>query len=112
MGFGMIDWSRVKELQSEIGEEDFAEVAELFLEEADEAITRLRQHGNAAARQADLHFLKGSALNLGFSDLARLCHDGERACADGTPCDTEAVAQSYVAARAAFLQATRQRSAA
>lgn len=108
----MIDWARVEELQSEIGEEDFAEVAEVFLEEADEAINRLRGHQDAAARQADLHFLKGSALNLGFSDLARLCHDGERACADGRPCNAEEVTQSYTAARAAFVRAIVRRTAA
>lgn len=108
----MIDWARVEELQSEIGEEDFAEVAEVFLEEAEEAIFRLRQHQDAATRQADLHFLKGSALNLGFRDLARLCHDGERACAEGRPCNPEDVAQSYAAARAAFVQAIVRRTAA
>ena len=35
----MIDWERVRELRSEIGADDFAEVVEMFLSEADEAVT-------------------------------------------------------------------------
>jgi HPt (histidine-containing phosphotransfer) domain-containing protein len=78
----MIDWTRVAELRSEIGEADFAEVIALFLEEADEVIARLRL-GDRSRLAHDLHFLKGSALNLGLLGLAQLCHDGERACAQG-----------------------------
>ena len=32
----MIDWKRVRELRDEIGEEDFSEVVDLFLEEVEE----------------------------------------------------------------------------
>jgi HPt (histidine-containing phosphotransfer) domain-containing protein len=78
----MIDWTRVAELRSEIGEDDFVEVIVLFLEETDEVIARLRL-GDRTRLVHDLHFLKGSALNLGLSGLAQLCHDGERACASG-----------------------------
>ncbi|WP_442970022.1 hypothetical protein [Roseovarius sp. ZX-A-9] len=38
----MIDWSRVAELRSEIGAEDFDEVVELFLEEVEAEISVLR----------------------------------------------------------------------
>lgn len=78
----MIDWTRVAELRSEIGEDDFAEVIVLFLEEADEVIARLRL-GDRTRLAHDLHFLKGSALNIGLSGLAQLCHEGERVCASG-----------------------------
>ncbi|WP_322867234.1 hypothetical protein U5922_014250 [Aquicoccus sp. G2-2] len=37
----MIDWRKVTELRDEIGEEDFAEVVDLFLAEIDEAIGQL-----------------------------------------------------------------------
>ena len=36
-----------------------------------------------ALREVDLHFLKGSALNLGFTDLGTLCHAGEERAARG-----------------------------
>ena len=38
----MIDWARVSELRDEVGEGDFDEVVELFLEEVDEAIAAWR----------------------------------------------------------------------
>ena len=44
----MIDWSRVSELREEVGEEDFAEVVELFLDEVDGVI------GTLAPETADL----------------------------------------------------------
>ncbi len=36
------------------------------------------QRGPDPTLEAELHFLKGSALNLGFADLAALCQDGEK----------------------------------
>lgn len=79
----MIDWARVQELKDEIGEDDFAEVAELFIAEFEDVIARLRTHPDPATYEPDLHFLKSSALNLGFSELAALCHDSERLAASG-----------------------------
>lgn len=79
----MIDWGRVRDLRDEIGAEDFAEVVALFLEEADEAVARLCATRGAAAVEADLHFLKGAALNLGFAEFALLCQQGERRAAQG-----------------------------
>lgn len=78
----MIDWPRVKELKDEIGAEDFDEVVELFLEEVEEVIGKLRQ-GDRSQLEQDLHFLKGSALNLGFADFSELCLVGERRSAEG-----------------------------
>lgn len=73
----MIDWSRADQLREEVGEEAFLEVAEIFIEEVDEVIQRLKTNVVAAEFQADMHFLKGSALNLGFSAFADLCETGE-----------------------------------
>jgi histidine phosphotransfer protein HptB len=79
----MIDWERVNQLREEVGTEDFAEIVALFLEEVDEVAARLTACPNPATYESDLHFLKGSALNIGFSDLAALCETGERAAAAG-----------------------------
>ena len=80
----MIDWTRVSELRNEIGPEDFAEVAELFLMEAEDTLSRLHRAENTARDMQDLmHFLKGSALNLGFSDLSDICSRAESAAAQG-----------------------------
>ena len=100
----MIDWNRVGELKEEIGEEDFSEVVELFMSEVEEVIDRLRSRPDPESYEADLHFLKSSALNLGFADLASLCQDGERRSAAG---GAEGVALSpifecYAASKRAF----------
>lgn len=78
----MIDWPRVKELREEVGPEDFDEVVDLFLEEVEEVIAKLRG-GDRGQLEQDLHFLKGSAMNLGFDDFSQLCLDGERKSAQG-----------------------------
>lgn len=99
----MIDWSRVVELCDEIGPEDLAEVSALFLEEADEVMDRLPQCDGRETLHAALHFLKGSALNLGFERLAMLCREGER----GDALNTEELAtltSCYAASKAQFLQ--------
>lgn len=107
----MIDWDRVAELRDEIGEEDFAEVTELFLDEADEVVSGLSTVADADGLQAALHFLKGSALNLGFRDLAALCQQGERR-PDMTPDSLAQVASCYYASRDGFLSGLKARSAA
>ena len=99
----MIDWDRVLELRSEIGPDDFDEVVSLFLEEADEAIARLSVDGGAKALAADLHFLKGAALNLGFDTLSALCEDGERRAGAGdVGIDLGAVREAYADCRSDF----------
>ena len=99
----MIDWDRVRELRGEIGAEDFGEVATMFLEEADEAVARLLPGLTAEAMEADLHYLKGAALNLGFVTLSALCQEGERKAASGdTSVDLLAVRNAYLASKAAF----------
>lgn len=81
---GLIDWARLKELRDEIGAEDLAEVAAIFLEEADEVVARLTRTRAPGELAAHLHFLKGSALNLGLQDFAAQCLEGERRLAAGT----------------------------
>ena len=110
----MIDWARVDELRDEVGAEDFDEVVELFLEEVDEMIVRLIHTPDPATYEEDLHFLKGSALNLGFSDFSNLCAIGERSAAAGASntIDIQAVIGSYHASRAEFLAHLSARNAA
>ena len=79
----MIEWKRVNELRDEVGAEDFEEVVELFLEEVEEVIDRLRVSPDPASLEGDLHFLKGSALNLGFKHFSTLCQIGEAQSAKG-----------------------------
>jgi HPt (histidine-containing phosphotransfer) domain-containing protein len=101
----MIDWKRVAELQREIGTDGFAEVAEMFLEEAEATVLTLTSGPAADEVEGQLHFLKGSALNLGLSVLAALCQEGERkaAAGQGAMVDTVAVAGVYHASRQALL---------
>lgn len=101
----MIDWTRVRELKDEIGEEDFAEVAEMFIGEVEEVIARLKTSPEPERYEEDLHFIKSSALNLGFDELSALCETGERKAAAG---DAESVElaplfASYAASKTAFL---------
>ncbi|SEM89224.1 Hpt domain-containing protein [Pseudorhodobacter antarcticus] len=79
----MIDWNRVAELRHEIGADDFAEVVDMFLEEADEVAATMAANITPDAVESALHFLKGSALNLGFRELAQLCQIGEKAASLG-----------------------------
>ncbi len=101
----MIQWSRVSELRNEIGEEDFEEVVELFLEEVDVVTTRLRVGSNTDDLEQDLHFLKGSALNLGFAAFSALCQDGERMAASGRASEVNLneILDGYEASRAVFI---------
>jgi len=101
----MIDWGRVRDLRADIGDADFAAVAELFVDEVEAALAGLDPAAPAEALARQLHALKGSALNLGFAALARLCAKGEAQARAGLAgavpvADIRAVWQ---ASRAAFL---------
>lgn len=110
----MILWSRVNELRDEVGAEDFKEVINLFLEEVEEAINRLRGDPDRGQLEQDLHFLKGSALNLGFSEFADLCQDGERLSAAGEAdtVDLAAIVDSYDRSKTAFFDGMQDHLAA
>lgn len=96
----MIRWERVNELQEEVGAEDFKEVVELFLEEVEEVIDRLRVSPDASRFEEDFHFLKGSALNLGFEALGDLCQIGEK---QPGLVDVRGVVATYEASKVEFL---------
>lgn len=108
----MIDWVRVRDLRAEIGEADFAEVVAMFLDESDEVIARLCGDHAPASPEQDLHFLKGAALNLGFSHLAALCQDGERLVATrGGPVPMDPVRVAYETSRQTLLDGLKTRVA-
>ncbi len=100
----MISWERVNELRDEIGETDFAEVAEMFLDEVDEVIARLKSHPEPERLEEELHSLKGSALNLGFEALSKLCQDGEQQAANGNfaAISLPDVFETYAKSKSAF----------
>ncbi|AUH64531.1 Hpt domain-containing protein [Paracoccus zhejiangensis] len=72
----MIDWTRVLELREEVGQSEFAPVLELFMDEVEEIVMRLSRDDPAKLAR-DLHFLKGSAWNLGFAEFGALCQSSE-----------------------------------
>jgi HPt (histidine-containing phosphotransfer) domain-containing protein len=87
-----VDWDRLNELKTDIGEEDFADVAMLFVTELQDTLSALTPE-NAAAH--DFHFLRGSASNLGFTALVTACSTAEAACASGQRPDVDAVRVAF-----------------
>ncbi len=72
----MINTARIQELKDEVGEDDLFEVIELFCEEVEEVLDIL----DASSQNeflAQLHFLKGSALNIGLDAVSELCKTEE-----------------------------------
>jgi len=74
------DDARLRELEADFGADDLAFVIEAFLEEAADAVAGLAptvSDGPDPARAAQLHFLVGSAGNVGATGLADLCRAHE-----------------------------------
>ncbi|WP_170382280.1 Hpt domain-containing protein [Ruegeria atlantica] len=101
----MIDWSRVRQLRDEVGAAEFDEVVEIFLDEVKETIDRLHEDTNRIEFEQNMHFLKGSALSLGFDRFSKLCQDGERIAAAGNAdeVDLPAILQTYDDSKAMFI---------
>lgn len=101
----MINWTRVAELRDEIGAEDFGDVVDLFLEEVDEEIVGLSEPNSGTGLESRLHFLKGSALNLGFEAFSDLCRDGEQQAAggEGGSVDLALICDTYARSKTQFL---------
>lgn len=90
-----VDWDRLNELRADIGEEDFADVAMLFVAELQETLDKLTPD---KATTADFHFLRGSAANLGFVTLVDACSSAEAACNASKVPDVDAVCAAFAAA--------------
>ncbi|MEM6886614.1 MAG: Hpt domain-containing protein [Pseudomonadota bacterium] len=108
----MIDWQRVNALREEVGPEDFEEVVELFLQEVDAEIEALQQSAQGAELGAKLHFLKGSALSLGFEDFSALCQTGESSLASdpSSKVDLGQIFAAYDASRTVFLSDLKEKT--
>ncbi len=100
----MIDWDRVNELREEVGIEDFREVIQMFLEEVEDTMVRMIAAPDYNKLEEDMHFLKGSALNLGFTKFSELCYAGEKAAANGQAesIDLNEVFEAYAASKTVF----------
>lgn len=91
-------------MTDEIGADDFAEVVDLFLSEVEEVLERLQQRQGPDHLADDLHFLKGSAWNLGFADFGEACAQAEKQSASGQSqgVNLAAIAQCYQASKVCF----------
>ncbi|MBK5947089.1 histidine kinase [Rhodobacter veldkampii DSM 11550] len=99
----MIDWNRVAELREEVGAMGFSEVLDLFLEEVEGVLDTLGAQRDRLGE--DLHFLKGSAWNLGFASFGVLCQAGERLLATGrAEVDIAAIRDCYARSKAQFME--------
>jgi len=100
----LISWERVNELRDEVGIEDFREVVAMFLEEVEDTMVRMIAMPDLSRLEEDMHFLKGSALNLGFLQFSDLCQAGEKAAAGGQAdtVDLDEIFESYAASKSVF----------
>lgn len=105
-GIEMIDWDRMNSLRDDVGADEFDEVVELFFEEIDDIIDRLRTSPDPSTLGEDLHALKGCAQGMGFRAFARLCQAGETQCSAGTPedVDLQGILQVYASSKRIFLE--------
>ncbi|WP_323035115.1 Hpt domain-containing protein [Pararhodobacter sp.] len=108
----MIDWSHVEELKDDMAD-GFDEVVTVFLEEVEEGVAKLGTCASPDSLAAGLHFLKGAALNLGFTQFAALCSDGELQAEKGQieAIDLAAVATCYKTSLQEFQAGLQQRAA-
>ncbi len=105
----MIDWERIEDLRREVGQKDFADVVGLFFEEIDCSLPVSLDLTEPDEIRDLLHFIRGSALNLGFFELARLCEPDFFALETGLSAEKirpyfERLQRSYEQAKAVFFQ--------
>ena len=96
----MIDQARLEELVNDFGEEDLAEIIEVFLDETWEAINALEAVIGAMTadeQRERFHFLKGCARNIGALTFGDICEKWEQDSAPFT-------AAGYASLRGAFQQ--------
>lgn len=99
----MIDWGRIKELRDEIGANELLEIVDIFLEEVSANVEALSEVSDRQLGDS-LHAIRGSALNLGFQDLAALCQKGENLVATGAEKDVNRreISDSFLRSRSVF----------
>lgn len=72
----MVNRDRINELRAEIGDDDVAEVVAIFCEEMEDVLSTL-DTAPPDSLPSHLHFLKGSAMNIGLEDFGNLCRAEE-----------------------------------
>ncbi|MFN3527062.1 MAG: Hpt domain-containing protein, partial [Paracoccus sp. (in: a-proteobacteria)] len=72
---------RVLKMYNDVGAQEFGPLVALFLEETETRLTHLG--ASPAQLLLDLHFLRGSALNLGFTNFGEVCLRAEEQLVDG-----------------------------
>lgn len=103
----MIDWTYIKQLESDVGPKEFGNVVALFLDEVDSEIELLRTPiSNPDILRSKMHFLKGSAYYLGFKEFADLCARNEELAVAGRAeeIDLDGLISVYDQSRAHFLE--------
>lgn len=101
----MIDWRQVKSLRNAVGHDEFDKILELFLEEVEKIIAKLREAPNISELESDMHSLKGSALNLGFATFSQMCQHGEKMSAKGNAAkiDLGQIVECFDSSKSIFL---------
>ena len=96
----MVNWDRINELREEVGNDDLAEVLALFCEEVEDVLEELGTVPSDAL-PSRLHFLKGSALNIGLEGVSSLCQSEERRLSENPASQPEiqAIRCAYATAR-------------
>ena len=102
----MIDWARINELKAEVGEDAVTEVVEIFFEEVDDAMEALGSAATPDALADALHFLKGSAQNVGMTDVSDACaaQEGEVRAGIRTTADMSAIRSALDTARTDLME--------
>jgi HPt (histidine-containing phosphotransfer) domain-containing protein len=101
----MINTARIQELKDEVGEDDLVEVIELFCEEVEDVLRALDSTPQDQMA-AQLHFLKGSALNIGLDDVSELCEQQENRLKSDpvATADVNMIRVTYAASKEALLK--------
>jgi len=109
----MIDWSQVADLYADFGEDGFGEVVQVFVQEVETGLAQLNAAQSPDENRIAFHFLKGAALNLGFSEVADLCAAGELRASEGKDAarEKEQVLRVFPPTCILFEQQWRQRLA-
>lgn len=98
----MIDWTRIDDLKHELGEDDFEEVFEIFLDEVQDSVDSLKNAPKGAALEAILHSVKGNAITVGFSKLAELAGAGEVKAGQGSDVNLQEIAAAHSESKTAY----------
>lgn len=99
-----IDWKRIEELRGDLGADELEKILEIFLEDTAVMIAEL-QRAPVGELSDRIHGIKGSAQNMGFGELARLCRDAEWALKRGDAVDVTRFDECYGRACAMLIEA-------